>query len=136
MSDATGRNALYKIHVSLGKIVNQLAADQDKASLASGSNRRSVSVGAASVGGASSRRSRSVSLAPAEDPIPAATAREPVIEEEEEEEEGDGEVEEGEEEEEEEDEIDEADVSASTVRRRSGGADSLVEELLSDDGET
>lgn len=88
------------------------------------------------MGGASSRRSRSVSLAPAEDPIPAATAREPVIEEEEEEEEeGDGEVEEGEEEEEE-DEIDDADVSASTVRRRSGGADSLVEELLSDDGET
>ncbi|KAI2601893.1 condensin subunit Cnd3 [Hypoxylon sp. NC1633] len=36
VSDATGRNALYKIHVSLGKIVNQLG-EQDKAS------RRSVS---------------------------------------------------------------------------------------------
>ncbi|KAH9883887.1 condensin subunit Cnd3 [Xylariomycetidae sp. FL2044] len=41
LSEATGRNALYKIHVSLGKIVNQLG-EQDKASRRSGS--RSVSM--------------------------------------------------------------------------------------------
>ncbi|KAI1085892.1 condensin subunit Cnd3 [Whalleya microplaca] len=41
LSDATSRNALYKIHVSLGKIVNQLG-EQDKMSRRSAS--RSVSV--------------------------------------------------------------------------------------------
>ncbi|KAI1409558.1 condensin subunit Cnd3 [Hypoxylon sp. FL1857] len=41
LSDATSRNALYKIHVSLGKIVNQLG-EQDKMSRRSGS--RSVSL--------------------------------------------------------------------------------------------
>jgi condensin complex subunit 3 len=48
LSDATSRNALYKIHVSLGKIVNQLG-EQDKMS-----SRRSVS--------------RSVSVAPSVTP--------------------------------------------------------------------
>ncbi|KAI0103081.1 condensin subunit Cnd3 [Hypoxylon sp. NC0597] len=41
LSDATSKNALYKIHVSLGKIVNQLG-EQDKMSRRSGS--RSVSL--------------------------------------------------------------------------------------------
>lgn len=40
VADATGRNALYKIHVSLGKIVNQLDAQVG----AEGILRRSVSV--------------------------------------------------------------------------------------------
>ena len=35
MSDATGRNALYKIHVSLGKIVNGLAEKAPKGRKAS-----------------------------------------------------------------------------------------------------
>ncbi|KAK4455973.1 hypothetical protein QBC34DRAFT_339925 [Podospora aff. communis PSN243] len=41
LSDATGRNALYKIHVSLGKIVNNL--DAAAADPAAGAFRRSVS---------------------------------------------------------------------------------------------
>ncbi|KAI1277748.1 nuclear condensing complex subunit [Xylaria sp. FL0933] len=46
LADATGRNALYKIHVSLGKIVNSLGSEAaDKMSLSSSSRRsRSVSV--------------------------------------------------------------------------------------------
>ncbi|KAI2463936.1 condensin subunit Cnd3 [Annulohypoxylon bovei var. microspora] len=105
LSDATSRNALYKIHVSLGKIVNQLG-EQDKAS-----SRRSTS--------------RSVSLAPDDKTIieDVTVVPAPVIKEEE----GEDEVE---------DEVeveDEADVSHSTVRRSE--ADSLVEDLLSDDGE-
>ncbi|RYP12700.1 hypothetical protein DL765_007200 [Monosporascus sp. GIB2] len=50
LSDATSRNALYKIHVSLGKIVNSLDINQqtDKMSAAgSTTSRRSVSVSAA-----------------------------------------------------------------------------------------
>ena len=43
LSDATGRNALYKIHVSLGKIVNALDAADGAGSRRSAS--RSVSVG-------------------------------------------------------------------------------------------
>jgi condensin complex subunit 3 len=53
LTDATSRNALYKIHVSLGKIVNQLDS-QDKTS-----SRRSVS--------------RSVSVAPSIAPSVAST---------------------------------------------------------------
>jgi condensin complex subunit 3 len=55
LSDATGRNALYKIHVSLGKIVNNLDAAAEGAAGAGvgGKYRRSVSrassVGAGSV---------------------------------------------------------------------------------------
>ncbi|KAK6949729.1 hypothetical protein Daesc_008050 [Daldinia eschscholtzii] len=67
VSDATSRNALYKIHVSLGKIVNQLN-EQDKMSRRSGS--------------------RSVSLPPDEKPIAedVTVIREPDIKEEEEDE--------------------------------------------------
>ncbi|KAK0646381.1 nuclear condensing complex subunit [Cercophora newfieldiana] len=43
ISDATGRNALYKIHVSLGKIVNNLDAAAADPAAAGGVFRRSVS---------------------------------------------------------------------------------------------
>ena len=43
VSDATGKNALYKIHVSLGKIVNQLN-EQEKPNVRSASRSPSVSV--------------------------------------------------------------------------------------------
>ncbi|KAG7290299.1 hypothetical protein NEMBOFW57_000298 [Staphylotrichum longicolle] len=45
LSDATGRNALYKLHVSLGKIVNNLdaAAEGAPPSVAGGKGRRSMS---------------------------------------------------------------------------------------------
>ncbi|KAI0156636.1 condensin subunit Cnd3 [Hypoxylon sp. FL1284] len=72
LSDATSRNALYKIHVSLGKIVNQLG-EQDKMSRRSGS--------------------RSVSLAPSDEKTvteDATVVPEPAIEEEQEEEQEDG----------------------------------------------
>ncbi|XXH04431.1 hypothetical protein Hte_010846 [Hypoxylon texense] len=72
LSDATSRNALYKIHVSLGKIVNQLG-EQDKMSRRSGS--------------------RSVSLAPSDDKTiteDVTVIREPAIEEEQEDAQGEG----------------------------------------------
>ncbi|KAJ4385049.1 chromosome condensation complex Condensin, subunit G [Neurospora sp. IMI 360204] len=48
LSDATSRNALYKIHVSLGKIVNALdaAAEQDAANNAAGGRHASIASGA------------------------------------------------------------------------------------------
>jgi condensin complex subunit 3 len=51
LSDAAGRNALYKIHVSLGKIVNSLA-EQQEAAVASRrvSMSRSVSVASTAFG--------------------------------------------------------------------------------------
>lgn len=111
ISDTTGRNALYKIHVSLGKIVNNL--DQQK-----------------EAGFRRSTASRSVSLAPE----PAAEDRtivgqEPQIKEEEEED-NESRL--------------EADDSNDTVKPKSedvteagdGDGDSLVSELLDDDGDT
>lgn len=112
ISDTTGRNALYKIHVSLGKIVNNL--DQAKES----GRRRSTA-------------SRSVSLAP--EPVGAEDrttgGQEPRIKEEDEEEEDN------------ESRL-EADDSNDTVKPKSedateaGDGDSLVSELLDDDGDT
>ncbi|KAI0846212.1 condensin subunit Cnd3 [Daldinia vernicosa] len=86
VSDATSKNSLYKIHVSLGKIVNQLN-DQDKMS------RRSAS--------------RSVSLAPDEKTIAedATVMRVSKIKEEDEEEDEKGDIEE-----------EEADVSGTAGR--------------------
>lgn len=43
LSDTASRNALYKIHVSLGKIVNTLDAAVEAAGAAGGKYRRSVS---------------------------------------------------------------------------------------------
>lgn len=109
ISDTTGRNALYKIHVSLGKIVNNL--DQQK-----------------EAGFRRSTASRSVSLAP--EPVGAEdrtmVGQEPRIKEEEEEEEDN------------ESRL-EADDSNDTVKPKSedaGDGDSLVSELLDDDGDT
>ncbi|KKY38666.1 putative subunit of condensin complex [Diaporthe ampelina] len=112
ISDTTGRNALYKIHVSLGKIVNSL--DQQK-----------------EAGFRRSTASRSVSLAPepvAEDRT--MVGQEPQIKEEEEEEDNESRL--------------EADDSNDTVKPKSedvteagdGDGDSLVSELLDDDGDT
>lgn len=101
LSDATGRNALYKIHVSLGKIVNSLdaAAGQE-----AGVGRRSVS------------RATSVSV---DDKTIITEDRTVVpeadIKEEEEDSDGDG-------------------IDVTVVRHEEG--DSLVEELLTDEGET
>lgn len=112
ISDTTGRNALYKIHVSLGKIVNGL--DQQREA----GQRRSTP-------------SRSGSLAPDEVANRTAAAAgktavpEPDIKEEDEEAE---------------EEEDEGNGSDNTVVRTNEGAatevDSLVDDLLDDDGDT
>ncbi|KAK8022014.1 ARM repeat-containing protein [Apiospora rasikravindrae] len=47
LNDATGRNALYKIHVSLGKIVNQLNEQQERRQFGRTSMSRSVTGSAA-----------------------------------------------------------------------------------------
>jgi condensin complex subunit 3 len=60
LSDATSRNALYKIHVSLGKIVNQLDA---RTGAADAVNRRSVSVSRSVGTSASTRQSVAGSVA-------------------------------------------------------------------------
>ncbi|POS77918.1 subunit of condensin complex [Diaporthe helianthi] len=113
ISDTTGRNALYKIHVSLGKIVNNL--DQQK-----------------EAGFRRSTASRSVSLAPepaeAEDRTMVGQPRIKEEEEEEEEEDNESRL--------------EADDSNDTIKPKSedaaepGDGDSLVSELLDDDGDT
>ncbi|KAI0598573.1 condensin subunit Cnd3 [Biscogniauxia sp. FL1348] len=99
VSDATSRNALYKIHVNLGKIVNQLGAEQPATS-----SRRSAS--------------RSVSAAPSDRTTASTTTGTGAASR------GGRELEdvdeEGEEEEEEGDD--------STIRRRSGGTSVLEEE--------
>ncbi|KAI1637648.1 condensin subunit Cnd3 [Biscogniauxia mediterranea] len=99
VSDATSRNALYKIHVNLGKIVNQLGAEQPATS-----SRRSTS--------------RSVSAAPSDRTTASTTTGTGAASR------GGRELEdvdeEGEEEEEEGDD--------STIRRRSGGTSVLEEE--------
>ncbi|KAI0023167.1 ARM repeat-containing protein [Xylariomycetidae sp. FL0641] len=142
VSDATSRNALYKIHVSLGKIVNQLDAagnQADKMSLASGgASRRSVS--------------RSVSAAPSIVSITSGTTttnggdRMDTDGDDDDDDvtivgvnqrRNDPPLAKVKEESEPEDEDDEADTSTSTVvkvKREPTEGDSLVEDLLSDDG--
>lgn len=119
ISDTTGRNALYKIHVSLGKIVNGLDQQQEAG------QRRSTA-------------SRSVSLAPEEAANRASAAaaaaedrtvvQEPQIKEEDEEEE------------EEESRAGDDDSNGTVVHTKSELAatenDSLVSDLLDDDGDT
>lgn len=127
ISDTTGRNALYKIHVSLGKIVNSL--DQQ----AEAGRRRST-------------MSRSVSLAPDEAGVSAggrsgtavpedrtaAGPSEPQIKEEDEEDESivsqAGEDDDG-------DKSDDT-VIQNTTKTEPQDGDSLVSELLDDDGDT
>lgn len=121
ISDTTGRNALYKIHVSLGKIVNGL--DQQREA----GRRRSTA-------------SRSVSLVPEDAANRAAAAAEdrtvvpePQIKEEEEEEEREGEEEARAEE-------NDGDSNGTVVQTKNEDAavegDSLVSDLLDDDGDT
>lgn len=70
VSDTAARNAVYKIHVSLGKIVNNLDAAADGAASVAGSG---VGVGAGtatgpgSVAGTASEFRRSMSYASAQD---------------------------------------------------------------------
>lgn len=121
ISDTTGRNALYKIHVSLGKIVNGL--DQQRET----GQRRSTP-------------SRSGSLAPDEVANRTAAAAERVVPE--------PDIKEEDEEEEQEEEDEEGNGSDNTVVRtmNEGAAtenedaatenDSLVDDLLDDDGDT
>ncbi|KAI1430980.1 ARM repeat-containing protein [Xylaria sp. CBS 124048] len=109
LTDATGRNALYKIHVSLGKIVNHLG-DQDKMSRRS----RSVSVATSVAPSAGTSHDRTMSTEDGDVTVmPGRTSAdgtglEDVAEEEEE----------------------EADEGDDTVIRRD---ESLVDELLTDD---
>ncbi|KAK5636001.1 hypothetical protein RRF57_011713 [Xylaria bambusicola] len=125
LSDATGRNALYKIHVSLGKIVNSLN-DGDKISRRS----RSASV-ATSAAGTSGDRSMAGTDDGEEDATVVhlgrkdgdATVLQGVAEEDEDEgggDDGDDTVKM------------EPDTSGNTVIKRDG-EDELVEEFLSDD---
>lgn len=105
LSDATGRNALYKIHVSLGKIVNNLDAQE-----------------AAAPGGARAP-SRSVSVAVEEKTVIEDRTVVP-----------DADIKE---EAEEEDAADDADSVAEEVTVvQAGDGDSLVDDLLDDDGDT
>ncbi|KAI1362235.1 nuclear condensing complex subunit [Xylaria arbuscula] len=130
LNDATGRNALYKIHVSLGKIVNSLN-EGDKMSRRS----RSVSVAnsvATSAAGTHSVASGDRSMAGTDDGEDATVILRRK--------DGDGTVLEdvAEEEEEVDDDDDtvklEPDSNENTIVKRDG-EDELVEELLSDDEE-
>lgn len=123
IADTTGRNALYKIHVSLGKIVNSL--DQAKEA----GNRRSMS--------------RSVSLGPDEHPgaaagaAPAArgaTAEPRIKEEDEKEDDVVSQVDGGDEE----DDSGEGTViqNMDVTKAEPDDGGSLVSELLDDDGDT
>lgn len=140
VTDTTGRNALYKIHVSLGKIVNSLDQAQE-----AGARRRST-------------LSRSVSLGPDEhmgQPVGGAANRGATVEpqiKEEDEEDGEGGGGGGDEAadmtvrgagEEEEDEGGDSSAEEGTVIQNNTTAaveaddgDSLVSELLDDDGDT
>ncbi|KAI1306684.1 nuclear condensing complex subunit [Xylaria venustula] len=135
LSDATGRNALYKIHVSLGKIVNTLGTSEaDKMSRRS----RSASVATASVADTSAHtgdRSRVTDDDDGDDTVVAAVSGrksadgsvlEDVAEEEDDDDDGDtvklGDEGEG-----------EGDGDAVTSAKRDRDDEELVEELLSDD---
>lgn len=111
LSDATGRNALYKIHVSLGKIVNNLDAAAGTQDAVAG--RRSVSrATSVSVDDKTIVQDRTV----VEDRTIAeemTVVIEPDIKEEEEESDGDG-------------------IDVTVVRQEEEG-DSLVDELLTDE---
>ncbi|KAK4138239.1 ARM repeat-containing protein [Trichocladium antarcticum] len=113
LSDTAGRNALYKIHVSLGKLVNAL----DAAAGAGDARARGSGSGSGSVSRASSVGLGGGGPVPRPEAAPAGSLREVEIKEEEEEEEGDG------------------DDSEGTVVRKSSAEQSLVSELLSEEEE-
>lgn len=111
IADATGRNALFKIHVSLGKIVNTLKEKDDEQASLTLNLRGSVN----------SMTSRKSSIAPSvvdEEKSVLSTIE--------------GEAEEELEKVEEEDDDEGTIIGNPTPKRRSGTRDSLVEELLSD----
>lgn len=117
LSDATGRNALYKIHVSLGKIVNNLDA-------------------AVAAGPRVSRRSMSAAVEERVGGERTVVPEAEIKEEEEEVEEsvvGGDDVEETIVEEVEESGMEESVVDGTVVHLE---ADSIVDELLDDDGDT
>jgi condensin complex subunit 3 len=105
LSDATGRNALYKIHVSLGKIVNNLDAQEAAAAGSARAFSRSVSV---AVEDKTVVEDRTV--------VPDVDIKEEA-EEEEAAEEGDS-------------------VAEERTVVQGGDGDSLVDDLLDDDGDT
>ena len=109
LSDATGRNALYKIHVSLGKIVNNLDAQE------------------AAAGGPGARAfSRSASAAVEDKTVVEDRTVVP-----------DADIKEEAEEEEDDDAAEEGDSVAEEITVvQGGGEDSLVSELLDADGDT
>ncbi|OAA55580.1 nuclear condensin complex subunit [Niveomyces insectorum RCEF 264] len=132
LSDATGRNALYKIHVSLGKIVNNL-------------DQAATTVGAGGGGGSRRSTSRAPSLS-AEDRTLLASVSEdrttvPQIKEEEEEDDEEAQIEKQLEREETAllEDVDETDEDADEIQEGStihtvvpGEDDSLVDDLLED----
>ncbi|KAK3953625.1 nuclear condensing complex subunit [Pseudoneurospora amorphoporcata] len=75
LSDATSRNALYKIHVSLGKIVNALdaAAEQDAANNAAGAGRHASIASGATTHRRSASRAGSVAPSRAGSVAPPAS---------------------------------------------------------------
>jgi condensin complex subunit 3 len=105
LTDATSRNALYKIHVSLGKIVNQLG-EQDKMSRRSVSRSVSVAPSVATSHDKTITDEEDVTIVPGRRSADA-TVLENVVEE-------------------------EVDRDGDTVVRH-GEEDSLVDELLTDD---
>ncbi|KAB5558393.1 condensin subunit Cnd3 [Coniochaeta sp. 2T2.1] len=130
LSDTTGKNALYKIHVTLGKIVNNLDARDATAVAPVGRvGGRSVSAAVEEEEGRTVVEDRTV--------VPDVTIKEEEVEEDEE---GEGEVEAVEEEEEEE-EGEEVSVAETSVADEitvvtQVGEESLVDDLLDDDGDT
>ncbi|KAK4165416.1 putative condensin complex subunit 3 [Cladorrhinum sp. PSN259] len=122
LSDATGRNALYKLHVGLGKIVNTLDAAAEAGAAAQVKYRRSMSR-ASSVGyesaasAAQSHRGGSIAPEDANNHKIAASRESSVIKEE--------------------DEEDDATIVLNKTQpaRQQRDDKSLVDDLLSEDGE-
>lgn len=106
LSDATGRNALYKIHVSLGKIVNNLDAQEATAAAVGGVRAFSRSVSVA-VEDKTVAEDRTV--------VPDSDIKEEEVED---------------------DVVDDGDSVAEEVTVVQGADDSLVSNLLDDDGDT
>lgn len=134
--EAVGRNALYKIHVSLGKIVNSLDQQQEAGRRRSTMS-RSVSLAPSEQGG----NTRAGTAAP-EDRAAVGPSEPRIKEEDEEEEEGEREsvvskAGEGEGEDDDGgDSSNEGTVIQNTSKAEPQEGDSIVSELLDDDGDT
>lgn len=132
ISDTTGRNALYKIHVSLGKIVNSLDQAKEAGLRGRSTASRSVSLGPDEHGIGAGQSMRGAT-AGAEDRTTVGT--EPQIKEEEDEDGDDDDM------------VSRADgenddsgegtvIQNTTTKEEPQDGDSLVSELLDDDGDT